>query len=366
MFFPYSSAYSCADRLERQLARAARRDEAAAELVRDRGADEEAARLSPDDDVRLALLGPVGEQVDRLPERLAIGEQRHDVLEDDALLRPVGNVADLRFQPVDAGGGHQLDATCFRARQKSSCESSWRELGERAKIVERRLAPLRVARAQRRRDELLEQRGLPVGGRAEGAQVARPDPERRELGADRGDLGVAGRVALLRAVPASLERPYSSSSRISCGVAPERSRSSVALQLLLGARQTRPLAVAVATCRPQARPAPAGSRAAAGTRHAGGAGSSAGARPRPRRRGGSRPASASARAGPGPRGSGSSRSRRPGTRRAGCRQTAPMCEQAVPRGCLGCAALTRGRSACTCRSAPRRRPRAGRTRSGGG
>ena len=56
-----------ADRLERQLPRPPGRDEAAAELVGDRRADEEAPRLAADHDVRLPLLRPVGKQVDRLP-----------------------------------------------------------------------------------------------------------------------------------------------------------------------------------------------------------------------------------------------------------------------------------------------------------
>ena len=53
------------------------------------------------------------------------------------------------------------------------------------------------------------------------------------------------------------------------------------------------------------------------------------------------------------------------TRRAGAGRP-PRCAGGRSASMSAAAALTRGRSACTCRSAARRRPRAGRTRCAGG
>src|SRR4029450_11903041 len=64
--------------------------------------------------------GPVAEDVDRLPERVGVREQRHDVLEDDARLRPVRDVADQRLQPLDVGDGQRAEASCRRARHEGS------------------------------------------------------------------------------------------------------------------------------------------------------------------------------------------------------------------------------------------------------
>src|SRR6266545_5342949 len=64
-----------ADRLRRQLAGAARGNEAATDLARDRRAEDEAARLGAEDQVRLPFGRPRGEAVDRLVERLPVGEQ---------------------------------------------------------------------------------------------------------------------------------------------------------------------------------------------------------------------------------------------------------------------------------------------------
>src|SRR5919199_9829 len=67
--------------------------------------------------------------------------------------------------------------------------------GDRGQVLERLdrlLAPVRVARAQRRRQDLLEQRRLAVGRGAEDAQVAPGHAVARELrdGADDLLLGV--------------------------------------------------------------------------------------------------------------------------------------------------------------------------------
>jgi hypothetical protein len=69
-----------------------------AELVRERRAEDEPARLGPQDDVGLERPRERGELVDGLPERLRVRTQRHDVLEDDARLREARDVADERTQ----------------------------------------------------------------------------------------------------------------------------------------------------------------------------------------------------------------------------------------------------------------------------
>jgi len=90
-----------ADRLPRQLPGAARGDEAAVQLVGEHGAEDEASCLRAEDHVRPARLRPLREQVGGLLERRRVGEQRHDVLEDDPGLRKIGHVADLGLQVLD-------------------------------------------------------------------------------------------------------------------------------------------------------------------------------------------------------------------------------------------------------------------------
>ena len=162
-----------------------------------------------------------------------------------------------------------------------------------------------------RRDHLLEQRGLAFGRGAERAQVPRRQPEARQLGARRGDVGVAFRVAP-RPRPARAARSPRARAR-SRASTPDRSQSSSSVDLVLAlAERGRPAALALAA---PATTAPGGSRAAAGTRRAAAAGSSRSRSTSSSRTAGSRPGCAAASAAPGPRGSGSSRSRCPGTRR---------------------------------------------------
>src|SRR5205823_50227 len=66
--------------------------------------------------------------------------------------------------------------------------------------------PLGVAPAQRRRDELLEQRRLASRRGAERAQVARRDAVPRELRAGRGDVRVGVGIALVAARPTGREQ----------------------------------------------------------------------------------------------------------------------------------------------------------------
>src|SRR5687767_6642474 len=63
--------------------------------------------------------------------------------------------------------------------------------GDRGQVLQRLdrlLAPLGIARAQRRRQDLLEQRRLPVGRGAKHAQVAPAHPVALELGHGAHDL----------------------------------------------------------------------------------------------------------------------------------------------------------------------------------
>jgi hypothetical protein len=54
--------------------------------------------LGAQDEVGLPRLGKLGELLDGLVQRLRVGEERHDVLEDDSPLGEVRDVPDLRLQ----------------------------------------------------------------------------------------------------------------------------------------------------------------------------------------------------------------------------------------------------------------------------
>src|SRR6266487_996894 len=82
-----------------------------------------------------------------------------------------------------------------------------RELGKGLELLDAGLPALGIARAQRRRHELVQQSGLPVGGGAEAAQVARRDPVARELGAGDRDLDVARLVELVAPLAPRLQEP---------------------------------------------------------------------------------------------------------------------------------------------------------------
>src|ERR671926_1752765 len=72
-----------------------------------------------------------------------------------------------------------------------------RDRGEVLERLDRLLATVRVARAERRGEDLLEQRRLAVGRGAEHAQVAAADAEARELGHRADDLLLGVVVVLL-------------------------------------------------------------------------------------------------------------------------------------------------------------------------
>jgi hypothetical protein len=81
------------------------------------------------------------------------------------------------------------------------------QLGQRLKLLYRRLPAFRVAGAERRCNHLLEQAGFPVGGRAERTQVPGRDAEARELGAGDRDVHVPGRVELVATGAPRLQQP---------------------------------------------------------------------------------------------------------------------------------------------------------------
>ena len=278
---PYSSAYLALTVLHGSLPGLRAATKPQLEPVGERRAEDEAARLGAEDEVRLARLGALRELLDRLVQRLRVGEQRHDVLEDDPALREVRDVADLRRQ-VHCGA-LSGDERAHEPRQKSSWESSCESRASASRSSSPAVAPLGVAGAERRRHDLLEQAGLALGAGPEAPQVARRDAVAGELhaGGDDVDVALADRGARRPRRAARAGRNSSRSrtnSRRGARAVAERRRGRPPARVRAGRRRARALAVR----RASARRAPAGSRAAAGTRRAGAAGSSRAARRRPR------------------------------------------------------------------------------------
>ena len=155
----------------------------------------------------------------------AVRDQRHEVLEEDPLLREVGDVADAVAE-IEASSG-PLRPLRARSRTKRRYESSCATRGERLEVVERALAALRVARAQAGRDELLDERRLAPRRSEERPQVACVDAEACESVRTprRCPPRSRGRAAR-RPRRATATTPYSSSSRRKSGDTPARSPSS--------------------------------------------------------------------------------------------------------------------------------------------
>jgi hypothetical protein len=87
-----------ADRALRQLAGLAREHEATAKLARDRGPQQEAARLGADHDVGRPHPRELCQRRNRGVERLTVGEQRRDVAKADPRLGEVRDLAHERAQ----------------------------------------------------------------------------------------------------------------------------------------------------------------------------------------------------------------------------------------------------------------------------
>ena len=157
-------------------------------------------------------------------ERFAVGEQRHDVLEDDARLwgspgRP-GSSTRGRSSLTSRPG-------LRTSRQKRSCgellaPARRAPAGPRGPTARR--SGLRDA--QRGCDELLEQCDLAVGGRAESPQMARRDPEPGELAArERRSPRRSRGSGALPPPTRGASSPNSSSSRARSALIPARSHS---------------------------------------------------------------------------------------------------------------------------------------------
>jgi hypothetical protein len=87
-----------ADDLARQLAALPDHDEAAAQQIGERGRDQEAAALDPDQLVRLVGLDRGFEAIDGLAPGLGVNEQGGDVVEENPRLGEIRHMADMRLQ----------------------------------------------------------------------------------------------------------------------------------------------------------------------------------------------------------------------------------------------------------------------------
>ena len=182
---PYSSTYSAETRVARQLAGLARRDEAGAQLARDRAAEDEAARLSGTTESieRGAPMRPPA-TLHAPVQRGGVEQQRRDVAEHDAAgFGKSGISADARERSPHLAIAAQV------ADQQQVLEIR-RDGGEVLERLDRLSAPLRITRPQRRGEDLLEQRGLAIGECAEDAQVAPGHAVPRQLGDGANDLAL--------------------------------------------------------------------------------------------------------------------------------------------------------------------------------
>ena len=152
---PIASAWTCRlsvavlervghlDGLPRELARLARGHEAAAEPVRERAAEDEAASLRAEDDVGTKRSRERLEAIDRLPEVHGIGDEWHHVLEHDPRLREVRVRRECgRADPGSCSShGRDLTRTLGEYAQLAPEEEArelLRGLGERVQILEAR------------------------------------------------------------------------------------------------------------------------------------------------------------------------------------------------------------------------------------
>src|SRR5262244_3586794 len=93
------------DHRARELALLPHGHETRAELLRQRAAEDEAARLHADHDVDLGRAIALGQMIDHRAPRHPILEQRGDVLEEDPFGREVFDIADLCYEGVDVHAG---------------------------------------------------------------------------------------------------------------------------------------------------------------------------------------------------------------------------------------------------------------------
>ena len=152
------------DGLVRQLAGLAREHEAGAELARDRRPEQEAARLGADDDVDAAGRAR-GRPARRPPRRAPSGEARTGVMS----LKTIPGFGKSGMSRTSASRSTAMArlsaddlAQVADEQQVLEVRRDGREVLQR---LDRLLAALGVARAQRRGEDLLQQRRLAVGRR---------------------------------------------------------------------------------------------------------------------------------------------------------------------------------------------------------
>ena len=263
-----------ADRLGRQLAgpprRARTRSRARSAIAAPRMKPRASA---PSTRSGLRCAAPVRQLLDRL-RRAPRGSASSGMTS----LKPTpgcGQSGTSRIFVVEIHRAHAYATSRRRARQKRSCDSSWRASPSDCEVLEPGLPPLGIARAERGRDELLEQAGLAVGGRPERCAGAAARcrscasrPQASAMSASR------SRVALLPALDPRREQPELLELAREPSRRCRRARTELAeveLGSSLAAGRRRGGASAHA---PPARRAPGGSPAAAGTRRAAAGGSS--------------------------------------------------------------------------------------------
>ena len=186
-----------------------------------------------------------------------VGDQRHQILEDDPWLGEVRHVADAIAQIQCRPRGHR-GTLALREESQLAPEEEPRELlrrlRERLEVVEAGLPALGVARTERRCDELFEEAGLAPGRVPERPQVPGVDPVLREPAAGRGDLGVALAVEVLATLDPRREQSVflegAREGRIDTG--PVTELGEVELRLLLP-QSGRPAALALRSPRRRMR-----------------------------------------------------------------------------------------------------------------
>ena len=247
---------------------------------------------APKTSVGLARSRPVGELADRLGEVLRIGDERHQVLEDDPFGREVRNVADPVAE-IEASSGplhrraeladdKQVRELLGDARERSRgrrarpCGAADCEREGRARRAARRAppgVPLRSGTCAdgARRCRIARDARTPPRCRPRSRRRAARRPRSATRAARTPRAAVRGRATRKRArrAPPRRSRPRGRARRRSAGAS---------------GRSTH-----------RGRRAPRGSRGAAGTRRAAASGSSSGARCRPVRRAGTRRACGAAR-----------------------------------------------------------------------
>src|SRR5947199_5591848 len=123
------------DGLARELTELPHGDETRAQLVGERPAEDEPARLDGDHDVHALLLIAAREHVDHVVERRTVLEKGGDVLEEDPLGWEVPDVTDLRPEVGDVHRAPILRAPCRSAQGAASHQNLGYRAGGRTSEV---------------------------------------------------------------------------------------------------------------------------------------------------------------------------------------------------------------------------------------